>query len=46
VLNFMASGRGYWAENSFAFTCDANGNDVEAHNSDRLCLCRHLAGAL
>lgn len=45
VYTFTASGRGYWAENSFAITCDANDKDVEAHKSDRLYLCRHLAGA-
>ena len=46
VHNFVASGRGFWAENSFAITCDADDKDVEAHNADRLYLCRHLAGAL
>jgi hypothetical protein len=46
VLNIMAAGRGCWGENSFAIICDANDKDVEAHNSDRLYLCRHLAGAL
>jgi hypothetical protein len=46
VHNFVASGRGFWADNSFAITCDADDKDVEAHNADRLYLCRHLAGAL
>ena len=46
VHNFVASGRGCWAENSFAITYDADDKDVEAHNADRLYLCRHLAGAL
>ena len=46
VHNFVASRRGYWAENSFAITCAADDEDVQAHNADRLYLCRHLAGAL
>jgi hypothetical protein len=48
VHNFVASRRGYWAENSFAITCaaDDDSEDVPAHNADRLYLCRHLAGAL
>ena len=46
VHNFVASGRGYWAENSFAITCAADDEDVQAHNADRLYLCKHLAGAL
>ena len=45
VHNFVASGRGFWADNSFAITCDADDKDVEAHNAGRLYLCRHLAGA-
>ena len=46
VHNFVASGRGCWAENSFAITYDADDKDVEAHNADRLYLCRHLAAPL
>lgn len=46
VHNFVASGRGFWAENSFAITYDADDKDVEAHNADRLYLCRHLAAPL
>ena len=42
----MASRRGYWAENSFAITCAADDEDVQAHNADRLYLCKHLAGVL
>jgi hypothetical protein len=34
------------AENSFAITCAADDEDVQAHNADRLYLCKHLAGAL
>ena len=46
VHNFVASRQGFWAENSFAITCAVDQSDVEAHNADRLFLCRHLAGAL
>jgi hypothetical protein len=48
VHNFVASRRGYWAENSFAITCAADDEDVRAHNADRQfrVLCKHLAGAL
>jgi len=46
VHNFVASGHGYWADNSFAMTCAADDEDVQAHNADRLYLCKHLAGAL
>ncbi len=46
VPNFVASSEGYWAENSFAITCAADDEDIEAHTADRLYLCRHLAGAL
>ncbi len=42
----MASRRGYRAENSFAITCAADDEDAQAHNADRLYLCKHLAGAL
>ena len=46
VHNFVRSRQGFWAENSFAITCDADDSDVSAHNADRLYFCRHLAGAL
>ena len=46
VHNFVASRRGYWAENSFAITCAADDEDVQAHNADRLYLCNYLAAAL
>ncbi len=44
--NFVASRRGYWAENSFAITRAADDEDAQAHNADRLCLCSYLAAAL
>ena len=44
--NFVSSGQGYWASNSFAITQAYEDSDLDAHNKDRQYLCKHLAGAL
>ncbi len=47
VHNFVASRLArLLAENSFAITCAADDEDAQAHNADRLYLCKLLAGAL
>ena len=46
VHNFLSSGQGYWASNSFAITHAYEDSDLDAHNKDRQYLCKHLAGAL
>ena len=46
VHNFVSSGQGYWASNSFAITRADDDSDLDAHNKDRKYLCQHLAGAL
>jgi hypothetical protein len=46
VHNFVSSGQGYWASNSFAISCADDDSDLVAHNNDRQYLCKHLAGAL
>ena len=46
VHNFVSSGQGYWASNSFAISRADEDSDLDAHNKDRQYLCKHLAGAL